>query len=486
MQLFLGIDIGTSAVKTLLIDERQQQIASHAMPLATSRPAPLWSEQHPDQWWQAVVSCVSKMLPAHLGRGDRVAAVGLSGQMHGGVVLDDHHRPLRPAMLWNDGRAIEEAEFLRTAFPHLAEELGVMPMAGLTAPQLLWLKHHQEELFRRIHLVLSPKDYISWKLTGTVATDYSDAAGTWLLDERQRTWSKKAIEAVGLRQDQLPPLRESTSFAGTLTERSASLLGLSPATPVAVGGGDTPVGAVGLGAIHPGDCVLSLGTSAHIFTTTDRYRPAVKTMLHSFCHALPERWYQMAAMLNGASCLAWFASLTSTSIDELVSRVDICYSGPGDLLFLPYLSGERTPHNDPRARGVFFGLSPATEKTALCQAVLEGVAFSLADGVQCLKQSGIDIAGVALAGGGARSRIWARIIASVLGIPVTRYAGNEVGPALGAARLAMIAAGLGDIREICHTPPIEEVVAPDHRFLPIYQERHRHFQRLYTKLRSAF
>lgn len=486
MQFILGIDIGTSGVKAVLVDTDQNVVASHAIGLSTLRPYPLWSQQHPEQWWQAVVECVTFLLRAAAGSAKKIMAIGLTGQMHGVVALGDDLKPLCPALLWNDGRAAGEARLLHAEFPKLAQRLGVVPMAGMTAPKLLWLKHHLPEIFGRIHLVLSPKDYIGYKLTGTAVTDFSDGAGTWLFDQQQRVWSKEAVTAVGLRPDQLPEIRESTSLAGYLHEHCAAALGLPAGTPVAVGGGDTPAGAVGFGCIQPGEAVISLGTSAHIFTTTSRYAPAVDRMIHSFCHALPHLWYQMAAMLNGASCLQWLSAILDMPVDEMNSRLEQEFKGPGELLFLPYLSGERTPHNNPLAKGVFFGLTPATGKSALCQAVIEGVTFSLADGLQCLRDSGTVIDYAALSGGGARSRTWARIIASVLNLPVTRYAGGEAGPAFGAARLAMMAVGIGSALEICRPPAIEEIIEPDPQSLFAYRDKHAQFRRLYARLRDEF
>lgn len=486
MRLFLGIDIGTSGVKAVLVDENQREVASHSVGLTTSRPHPLWSEQRPEQWWQAVVQSVSFLLDNNAGWGRAVVAIGLTGQMHGAVILGDDMQPLCPAILWNDGRAAGEAQFLHANFPELVEKLGVVPMAGLTAPKLLWMKHHHPDIVRRMHTLLSPKDYIGYMLTGTVATDFSDAAGTWLLDQHQRSWSEKAVEAVGVRLDQLPEIRESNSIAGKLRDNCATLLGLQPGITVAVGGGDTPVGAIGFGCIRPGEAVISLGTSAHIFTTTRHYQPAVDNMVHSFCHALPHLWYQMAAMLNGASCLQWLSSLLNMPLDKLENQVENGYNGPCELLFLPYLSGERTPHNDPHARGVFFGLTPSTDTTALCQSVLEGVAFSIADGLKCLRDSGTVIEHAALGGGGAKSRVWAKIIASVLQIPITRYEGKETGPAFGAARLAMLAVGMGKISEICQAPHIEEIIEPETQHIDMYLDKHAQFQRIYSKLRTEF
>lgn len=483
---YLGIDIGTSAIKAILVDEQQEELASVAVPLSTSRPLPNWSEQEVNQWWDGVISAVSELWRNPKADRCSLKGIGLTGQMHGAVLLDREGRPNRPAILWNDGRAEAEAAYLQERYPLLAEEVGVLPMPGLTAPKILWLAKNEPYVLEKTRWLLSPKDYVRYKLTGEVATDFSDAAGTWLLDQRGRRWSQAAVCAVGLSLSQMPPIVESVEVSGYLTSEAAQLLGIPSGLAVAGGGGDTPVGAVGFGCIHPGDAVVSLGTSAHIFSPAVFYKPAVESVVHSFCHALPDLWYHMGAMLNGASAFGWLCSLFREDADALDAKVFERYVGPADLLFLPYLTGERTPHNDAYARGVFFGLSPASDRELLCQSVMEGVAYSIADGREALARAGTLIERASIGGGGAKSRIWAQILSSVLDIPIVRYKGKERGPAFGAARLARLAVEAGNPYELCQEPEIEEVLDPDQNYVGQYRESHQRFKRLYRQLRSEF
>jgi len=483
---YLGIDIGTSAIKAILVNDRGEELVSASVPISTIRQLPYWSEQAVEQWWSGVIAAVTELWKEPLAERNVLAGIGVTGQMHGAVLLDSECKPLRSAILWNDGRATKEAAYLQECFPRLAEEVGVLPMPGLTAPKLLWLAANEPDIMAKVRWLLSPKDYILYRLTGEIATDYSDAAGTWLLDQQQRMWSEAAVNAAGLTLSQLPPLVESNEVCGHLTREAAHLLGIAPGMAVAGGGGDTPVGAVGFGCVKVGDAIVSLGTSAHIFTPTVSYKPAVKSVVHSFCHALPNLWYQMGAMLNGASAFGWVCSLLGEDAGVVDARIRERYDGPGDLLFLPYLTGERTPHNDANARGVFFGLSPTTDQELLCQSVMEGVAFSIADGRDALTESGTIVQRAAIGGGGARSRIWAQIIASVLNVPIVRYRGKERGPAFGAARLARLAVEGGNVHEVCREPEIEEIIEPDQNHVGHYLENHQRFKRLYRQLRLEF
>ncbi len=486
MSYFLGIDVGTSAVKAIIVDEQQRSIAEATIPLEISRPKNLWSEQDPETWWlavQAAIGILRGQAPAALAR---ILAIGLSGQMHGAVLLDEHDRPLRPAILWNDGRAADEAEELRKAHPDLSRTMGVIPMPGLTAPKLLWLARHEPETFGAIRKVLLPKDYVRLKLTGSCATEMSDAAGTWWLDEAARDWSSEALAATGLNRTHMPDLVEGSAPCGKLRLAIAEEWGMQGGIVVAGGAGDAAAGAVGLGAIEDGSAFISLGTSGQLFVTTRKFRPAPETLIHSFCHALPDRWFQMAAMLNGASCLAWAAGLLNADIAELLQSTEAAYREPASLLFLPYLAGERTPHNDPYARGAFFGLSPQTQRTDLVQAVLEGVAFSFADAKACLAHAGTPLSCAGLVGGGSRSVFWARILANVLNIPLVRYQGGDKGPAFGAARLARLAA-TGEAPEIvCSAPAVLEAIEPAPSLVDLYASRIENFRRLYRALKPEF
>ena len=487
MTCYLGIDLGTSAVKALVVDERQSVRASAEAKLTVSHPAPLASEQDPDEWWRAVGTALDQIKAEAPAAMAEVAAIGLSGQMHATVLLDAADRPIRPAMLWNDGRAHAEADELKRLGDGLAAELGVPALAGFTAPKLLWLMRHEPEVMARTRSLLLPKDFVRLRLTGERASDPSDAAGTWLLDQAARTWSPRAIAAIGLDPALLPRLVEGTRSSGTVRAEVASRFGLPPGVVVAGGGGDTMCGGVGIGAVEDGRAFVGLSTSAQIFVASDAHRPAPERLVHAFCHAIPGRWCQMAALLNGASVLAAVAHLLGgADISALLAEVEQGFSGPSRLLVLPYLSGERTPHDDPYARGVVFGLTGDTTRAELVQAALEGVAFSLADGRDALAVAGTRVDSAGVIGGGARSLLWTRLIASVLGMPLRVYAGGARGPAFGAARLARLALGADDPFVVLAEPPVTQTVEPDAALHDAYQPRLAAFRRLYRALRPEF
>ncbi|WP_262265560.1 MULTISPECIES: xylulokinase [Microvirga] len=486
MAHYLGIDVGTSAVKAILVDDAQAAVAEADVPLNVSRPHDLWSEQDPEAWWEAVQTALDQLRAQAATALADIRGIGLSGQMHGAVLLDEHDRSLRPAVLWNDGRSFREAQELADKHPELSHAMGVIPMPGFTAPKLVWLARHEPDIFRAVRKVMLPKDYIRFKLTGEIVTDMSDAAGTWWLDEAKRDWSDAALAATGLTRDHMPRLVEGSQPSGTLRADMAGRWGLRNDVVVAGGAGDAAAGAVGLGAIEDGSAFISLGTSGQLFVTTRDFSPAPEAVVHSFCHAVPGRWFQMAAMLNAASCLAWGAHLLKRDIGELVRETEAAYRKPSAVLFLPYLAGERTPHNDPYARGVFFGLSPQTDQTDLVQAILEGVAFSFADAKQCLEQAGTPLTYAGMIGGGSRSVFWARIFASVLNVPMLRYRGSDKGPAFGAARLARLAV-TGEIPEaVCTPPDILETIEPDSRLVELYGPRIEAFRSLYRALKPEF
>lgn len=486
MPHYLGIDVGTSAVKAILVDERQAAVAEADVPLQVSRPHDLWSEQDPEAWWQAVQSALDRLRTQAPSALADIRGIGLSGQMHGAVLLDENDRPLRPAILWNDGRSFREAQELGNKYPELSHAMGVIPMPGFTAPKLVWLARHEPEIFRAVRKVMLPKDYIRLKLTGEIVTEMSDAAGTWWLDEAKRDWSDESLAATGLNRDHMPNLVEGSQPSGSLRSDIAGRWGLRSDVIVAGGAGDAAAGAVGLGAIEDGSAFISLGTSGQLFVTTQDFSPAPEAVVHSFCHAVPDRWFQMAAMLNAASCLAWGAHLLKRDIGELLHETETAYRKPSSVLFLPYLAGERTPHNDPYARGVFFGLSPETQQTDLVQAILEGVAFSFADAKQCLEQAGTPLTYAGMIGGGSRSVFWAKIFASVLNVPMLRYQGSDKGPAFGAARLARLAATGEAPDAVCTAPSILETIEPQPRIVELYGPRIEAFRRLYRALKPEF
>jgi xylulokinase len=483
---YLGIDLGTSAVKGVLVDEDQAFLGQASAALTISRPHELWSEQDPDDWWRAVEAVVADLRHQNPTGFAAVRGIGLSGQMHGAVLLGEDDAMLRPAILWNDGRSFREAEELGQRHPHLSHVTGVVPMPGFTGPKLLWVARHEPEVFRAIRTALSPKDYIRLKLTGERITEMSDAAGTWWLDQAARDWSAEALAATGLESTHMPALVEGSGASGHLHRGIAAAWGLSGRVVVAGGAGDAAAAAVGLGTISNGAAFLSLGTSGQLFVTTDRFKPAPETLIHAFCHALPGRWFQMAAMLNGASCLSWVASLLDADIETLLREAEAAFHAPSPVLFLPYLTGERTPHNDPHARGVFFGLSPQTRRANLVQSVLEGVAFSFADAAACLAEAGTPLSEAAVVGGGARSRLWIRILAATLGIPLSCYDAADKGPAFGAARLARLAVTGERPEAVCAPPKVLAVVEPDPGLRDAYRPRIEAYRRLYRALRPEF
>lgn len=485
MTLSIGIDIGTSAVKVVVSDDADEVLAEREVPLRTSHPGPSACEQDPEDWWSAVATALDDLAADRPELMGATRAIGLSGQMHGAVLLDRDLRPLRPAMLWNDGRAAPQARALRHGHPELARIVGVAAMPGFTGPKIPWLAAHEPATLARLHVVMLPKDYVRLKLTGDVATDMSDAAGTWWLDEARRAWSPEAARATGLPETALPPLLESPDPAGTLRPALAARWGLPGGVVVAAGAGDAAAGAVGIGALGDGDAFLSLGTSAQLFVSTATYRPVPEHAVHAFCHAAPKLWFQMGAMLNGASCLAFVAGLVGTPIATLLAEVEAGYRGPSGLVFLPYLTGERTPHDDADARGVFVGLSPATTRADLVHAVLEGVAFSFADARDALAAGGTTPSDAAVIGGGARSGVWMRILASVLGLPLRRYRGGAKGPAFGGARLARMALTGAAPAAVATAPPVLDVHEPDAGLCDAYAAALARYRRTYAALHDG-
>jgi xylulokinase len=481
--MYLGLDIGTSAVKALLLGEDHRVAAEAQAPLTIQRPHPLWSEQDPEAWWRAACRAINA-LPADLRA--QVRAVGLSGQMHGATLLDASRNVLRPAILWNDGRSAAECEELERIEPRSRGITGNATMPGFTAPKLLWVRRHEPELFAAIALVLLPKDYVRLKLTGEAATDLSDAAGTLWVDCANRGWSGAMLDACGLGQEQMPALYEGNVATGTLRSQVAGELGL-PVVPVAAGAGDNAAGAIGSGAINEGDSVLSLGTSGVLFVANERFAPAAHRGAHAFCHALPERWQQTAVILSAAACLDWVARLTGQpDVAGALRGVEQTTPFSGPEIFLPYLSGERTPHNNPHASGVFFGLNADSDGPALVRAVLEGVALALTDGLDALREAGTRIESTSVTGGGARSAYWGRILAAALGLPLVYRDDAHVGPALGAARLARLAVTGERPHEVCPPPAILSVVEPDIPLADAARARHARFRALYPALKDQF
>jgi len=489
--LYLGLDLGTSELKALLLTGDHRIVGVARAPLTVDRPQPLWSEQAPGQWWQALERVMAELREVHSGALSAVRAIGLSGQMHGATLLDAAGEVLRPAILWNDGRSGAQCEVLTRAVPRLGEIAGNLAMPGFTAPKLLWVREHEPEIFNRTARVLLPKDWLRFMLSGEAVSEMSDAAGTLWLDVGARDWSDELLAATGLTRDHMPRLVEGSEVSALLKPELAARWGVGNGSQVRIAGGagDNAASAVGMGLVEPGQGFVSLGTSGVVFVSTDRFLPNPAQAMHAFCHALPKRWHQMSVMLSAASAVSW-AARTFGFADEaaVLEAAASVKSGQRERcpLFLPYLSGERSPHNNPHAQGVLFGLTHAHGPAEIAYAVVEGVSFGLRDGFDTLRlPADMPLREVALVGGGARSVWWGQLLADIFQVTLTLYAGSETGGALGAARLAWLADG-GTVAEVCKLPPIKQQLTPSAERASEHKMRHARFQALYVVLRDQF
>jgi len=467
--MYLGLDLGTSGLKGVVIDARQHVLAEAQAPLSVSRPAPGWSEQAPADW----IAAAEAVLDALAGQADlaQVQGIGLSGQMHGAVLLDASDAVLRPCILWNDTRAhVEAAEM--DAEPAWREISGNIVFPGFTAPKIAWVRRHEPRLAGRVATVLLPKDYLRLWLTGERVAEMSDAAGTSWLDTGARDWSDDLLARSGLDRAAMSRLVEGSEVSGTLRADLARRWGMG-AVPVAGGGGDNAASAIGMGVVRNGQGFVSLGTSGVLFVARDGYRPAPRTAVHTFCHALPGTWHQMGVILAATDALNWFAGLVGADAAALTGGLGPL-EAPGPTLFLPYLGGERTPLNSAAIRGAFLGLAHATDRTAATRAVLEGVAFALADCRDALAATGTRIGSLVAVGGGARSDYWLSAIATALGQPLDVAEDSAVGAAFGAARLGMMAA-TGDVT-LATPPPIVRTVAPEAALADAFAEGHARYR----------
>lgn len=489
MSALLGIDVATTGAKALLIDESGRVIASATADYPLSTPRPLWSEQSPHDWWTGVATCVRQVL----SQGDVVpTAVGLTGQMHGLVLLDGAGQVLRPAILWNDQRTGPQCDQIRRRLgkKRLIELTGNDALTGFTAPKILWVRQHEPEIFDRARHILLPKDYIRFMLTGAYATDRAGAAGTLLLDIKTRDWSAEVLQALEIPATWLPPTHEGPDITGRVSAEAAQETGLEAGTPVVAGGGDQAAQAVGVGAVRPGILALTLGTSGVVFAPTDEPVVEAQGRLHAFCHAAPGRWHLMGVMLSAGGSLRWYRDTLAAGIsyEELLAPANDVPPGSEGLLFLPYLTGERTPHPDPLARGAFVGLTVRHTQAHLTRAVLEGVAFGLRDSVELLRTTGDDApAQVRISGGGARSPLWRQIIADILQVELITVNTVE-GAAYGAALLAGVGAGVWpDVESACAA-----VVQPTSQVTPQggvsdnYQSLYNYYRQLYPALKPTF
>ena len=484
--MYLGLDLGTSELKALLLADDHRVIAVAHAQLTVQQPQPLWSEQDPHSWWRALESVMDQLAASHRVDLSAVRAIGLSGQMHGAVLLDAQDKVLRPAILWNDGRSGAACVALTAAVPEVAQITGNLAMPGFTAPKLWWLRAHEPEIFHQTARVLLPKDYLRLLLTGEAVTDCSDASGTLWLDVGARRWSAPLLAACGLDESHMPRVVEGSEVSAGLSASIATRWGLRAGLPVAGGGGDNAASAVGMGVVSPGQGFVSLGTSGVVFLATDSFRPNPAQAVHAFCHALPNRWHQMSVMLSAASAVSWATKLLRFD-NEAALLAAAAQLSPNERahapLFLPYLSGERSPHNNPNAQGVLFGLTHSHDAAAMAYAVVEGVNFGLCDGWRTLATDQ-PIGALSVVGGGARSAWWSQELANTLGVPLVTQEGGATGGALGAARLAWLADG-GVEADVCLSPPVAQ------RFEPVAQgaaeaARYGRFRALYLTLRTSF
>lgn len=480
--MYLGIDIGTSSVKAILITPEQDIVATASAHLTVERPHPGWSEQDPESWWVACTTVLDELRASHTSEIAAVKGIGLSGQMHGATLLDDADRPLRPCILWNDGRSEPEAAELTAASERIT---GNIAMPGFTAPKLLWVARHEPETFAKVRTVLLPKDYVRLNLSGDKASDMSDSAGTLWLATEKRDWSDEMLRLTNLDRSHMPGLFEGTEITGTLRPALAERWGMSPTTVVAGGGGDNAASGCGVGAVAPGTGFVSIGTSGVVFVSADHYRANPEGAVHAFCHAVPGTWHQMGVALSAAGSLDWIAEVLGVAAGDLVAELGPLPDGPGAIRFLPYLSGERTPLNDAAARGAFTGLDRAHGRRDLVQAVLEGVAFSLKDCLDVLTMPLREPRQLLAVGGGSRSRYWLSLIATVLDLPIAVPEEGDFGAAFGAARLGLIAAEGADPFTVCTPPAISEVIEPVAALRDDYADAYREFRRLYPAIKGA-
>ncbi|HEX8997647.1 MAG TPA: xylulokinase [Ktedonobacterales bacterium] len=485
--LYLGLDVSTTGVKALLVDDRGRVVASVTQAHSSSAPHPLWSEQRPRDWYDGAVVAIRAALVAAGAVGSRVVAVGLTGQMHGMVALDERGEVVRPAILWNDQRTAAECDEIRARVgrSRLIAISGNDALTGFTAPKILWTRQREPDVYARIRHILLPKDYLRYRLTGEYAMDKADGSGTLLFDLARRDWSAELLAPLEIPPDWLPPTFEGPQVTGTLSAEAAAATGLRAGTPVVAGGGDQAAQAVGVGAVTPGALALTLGTSGVLFATTDTPVIEPEGRLHAFCHAVPDKWHLMGVMLSAAGSFQWLRDTLApdTSFDALVAEAATAPAGSGGLLFLPYLTGERTPYPDPLARGGWIGLTARHTRAHMIRATLEGVAFGMRDILALMRDAGLAVPSRArLSGGGARSALWRDILASVLRIDLDLPAVTE-GAAYGAALLAGVGAGVwADVAEATSTLATVGHTTPVATDVSVYDELYAQYHALYATL----
>ena len=482
--MYLGLDLGTSGVKALLIDGDQRVVASATGGLEVSRPHFGWSEQDPSSWIAAAETALNLLKDTHGTALSAVKGIGLSGQMHGATLLDKSDQVLRPCILWNDTRSHKEAACL-DADPQFRKITGNIVFPGFTAPKLVWVKENEPAIFAKVKKVLLPKDYLRLWLTGEHVAEMSDAAGTSWLDTGKRWWSEALLHATDMTLEQMPRLVEGISPSGTLRPGLAGRWGMKSGVIVAGGAGDNAASAIGTGTVSAGSAFVSLGTSGVLFAANERYLPNPDSAVHAFCHALPETWHQMGVILSATACLDWLVEVTGRAPGQLTTAVGETLAAPGPVTFRPYLSGERTPHNDAAIRGVFTGLSHESGLAALTRAVMEGVAFALKDNLEALRAAGTELKAMTAVGGWARSRYWLKAVATALNLPINVPAEGDFGAAFGAARLGLIASSGSNPLDVCTPPPTAITIDPEHALRDAFENQYRIYRELYPAVSAV-
>lgn len=482
--MYLGLDMGTSGLRGILTDEGGDVLCDAEARLETHNPKPGWSEQDPNSWITACQAVMAALRDESGAAFSKLRAIGISGHMHGATLVDAHGDALGPCILWNDTRSSQEAAML-DAMPGLRETSGNIVFPGFTAPKLVWLQNNDPATFERVAKVLLPKDFLRLWLTGEYLGEMSDAAGTSWLDVGARDWSEAALTATGVRRDQMPELIEGTDKGGNLRKVLLEEWGLEGPVMVAGGAADNAAAACGVGCLKEGTGFVSLGTSGVLLAGRDRFAPAPETAVHTFCHAVPDRWYQMGVILAATDSLNWLARMMGQDAAALAGALPETIDGPSDITFLPYLSGERTPHNDAHIRGAFTGLDIGAAPADLTRAVMEGVAFALRDSLEALKATGVELQSALAVGGGARSVFWMQTLATVLDLPLQRPAGSELGAALGAVRLAICADTGANPEEVMSAPSVAETISPVPEFRAAYDEAFVCYRSLYPALSAV-
>ncbi|MGX5719535.1 xylulokinase [Shinella zoogloeoides] len=484
--MYLGIDLGTSGVKAMLIDGDQRVVGSASgKDVETARLHAGWSEQDPADWIRATEEAIASLRAAHPAEFSAVRGIGLSGHMHGATLIDVDDKVLRPCIMWNDTRSHREAAAL-DADPRFRKITGNIVFPGFTAPKLAWVKNNEPDIFAKVRWVLLPKDYLRLWLTGEHLSEMSDSAGTSWLDTGARKWSAELLAATDLEERQMPGLVEGTEPAGTLRPELSSTWGLGEGIVVAGGAGDNAASACGMGTVREGTAFVSLGTSGVLFAANASYLPNPESAVHAFCHALPNTWHQMGVILSATDALNWHSRVTGVSAADLTKELGEALQAPSSVTFLPYLSGERTPHNDAAIRGAFLGLGHESGRPILTQAVLEGVSFALRDNLEALKSAGTRLSRVTAIGGGSRSRYWLKSIATALNLPVDLPADGDFGAAFGAARLGLIAATGANPTEVLTAPATAETIEPEAALTAAYEDAYQRYRRLYPAIRAAY